>query len=450
MMKKTSLITAVLFSVSCCLYAQPQQDKSLMEKERADLLKEIQDIEKDYKQVKGKAKSSLSELNVLKRKMELQERYINNISKEIRFIDDDIYRSNLEIYRLKNQLDTLKTQYAKSVVYAYKNRSNYDYLNFIFSSNSFNDAMKRISYLKQYRSYRERQVQTITETQQLIAQRQKQQIAKKEGKNVALTNQKSQVGELAKQKNEKATVVNQLKSQEKELSKQLTAKRKRSDDLKRAINAVIQREILAAKKEAQRLADLEKKRLEDLEKNKPASPVVTTNPTKPETGTTLPKTVVDKPAAKEKSYLIFNANEAALAANFEQNKGRLPWPVDNGLVCTHFGKYVVEGTKIYGDNPGVTICTPSVGQSVKAVFEGDVVAVHNLGDVQAVIVRHGKYFTSYSTLSSASVSKGQHITKGQVIGKTGAADDGSGGQVDFMLLIENREQNPELWLKRGG
>jgi murein DD-endopeptidase MepM/ murein hydrolase activator NlpD len=76
--------------------------------------------------------------------------------------------------------------------------------------------------------------------------------------------------------------------------------------------------------------------------------------------------------------------------------------------------------------------------------------VHNLGDVQAVIIRHGKFFTSYSTLSSASVSKGTHVTKGQVIGKTGNADDGSGGQLDFMLLIENREQNPETWLKRGG
>ena len=427
------------------MHAQPQQDKSTMEKERADLLKEIQDIEKDQKLLKGKTKASLGELNVITRKINLQERYINNISKELRLIDDDIYRSNLEIYRLKNQVDTLKAQYAKSVVYAYKNRSNYDYLNFIFSSNSFNDAMKRIYYLKQYRSYRERQVVTITETQQLIAQRQKQQLAKKEGKNVALTNQKSQVGELAKQKNEKAAVVNQLKSQEKELTKELAQKRKRMADLRKAIAAVIRRETEAAKIAAQK----EAARLAELEKNKPTSPVVTTNPTKPDV--TKPKGAEKTTSpAKEKEYLIFNANEAALAANFEQNKGRLPWPVDNGAVCTHFGKYVVEGTKIYGDNPGVTICTPSVGQPVKAVFEGDVVAVHNLGDVQAVIVRHGKYFTSYSTLSSASVSKGQHITKGQVIGKTGAADDGSGGQLDFMLLIENREQNPELWLKRGG
>lgn len=447
MMRKFIGTAAILFS-ALCLHAQPPQDKTTMEKERADLQKEIQEIEKDYKQVKGKAKASLGELSVINRKINVQERYINNISKELRMIDDDIYLSNLEIYRLKNQLDTLKAQYAKSVIYAYKNRSNYDYLNFIFSSSSFNDAMKRISYLKQYRSYRERQVQTITETQALIAQRQKQQLAKKENKNVALVNQKSQVGELSKQKNEKAVVVNQLKSQEKELSKQLASKKKRADDLRRAIAAAVRREIETAKIEAKKEAD----RLAAIEKNKPVSTVttkpVTTNPTT--TNTPAKPANTNAAPAKEKNYLTFNANEAALAERFELNKGKLPWPVDNGFVCTHFGKYTIDDTKIVGDNPGITICTPSSGQSVKAVFDGDVVAVHNLGDVQAVIIRHGKFFTSYSTLSSASVSKGTHVTKGQVIGRTGAADDGGGGQIDFMLLIENREQNPESWLKRGG
>ena len=435
-MRKLIIFTAILFSSAALLQAQTQ-DKAQLEKERADLQEEIKSIEKDYKMVKGKAKASLGELNVISRKINLQERYINNISKEIHFIDDDIYMSNLEIRRLKNQLDTLKAQYAKSVVYAYKNRSNYDYLNFIFSANSFNDALKRITYLKQYRNYREKQVETIKATQTLIAQRQKQQIAKKENKNEALKNQSGQVAELSKQKDEKAKIVTQLKSQEKELNKQLTAKKKRAEDLRKAIAAVIRREIDAAKKEAARLAEIEKA------KN---TTTPTTNPVAPTTTTTKAPTT----PAKEKSYLTFNKEEAALAANFEQNKGRLPWPVDNGFVSIHFGVYTIPETKIKGDNPGITISTPSAGQSVKAVFDGEVVAVHNLGDVQAVIIRHGKYFTSYSNLASASVSKGTNVTKGQVIGRTANADDGSGGQLDFMLLIENREQNPEVWLRRGG
>ena len=97
-------------------------------------------------------------------------------------IDDDIYLSNLEIYRLQKQLDTLKAQYARTIVYAYKNRSSYDYVNFIFSANSFNDAIKRIAYLKSYRAYREKQVNTILETQQLIAKRQTATTGKKRTK----------------------------------------------------------------------------------------------------------------------------------------------------------------------------------------------------------------------------------------------------------------------------
>ena len=111
-----------------------------------------------------------------------------------------------------------------------KNRSNYDYLNFIFSASGFNDAVKRIAYLKSYRSYREKQVSTILETQQLIAQRKQQQIIRKGSKNVALENQTKQVEELSVQKKEKAAAVSQLKSKEKDLSNQIAQKKKRDRD----------------------------------------------------------------------------------------------------------------------------------------------------------------------------------------------------------------------------
>ena len=132
--------------------------------------------------------------------------------------------------------------------------------------------------------------------------------------------------------------------------------------------------------------------------------------------------------------------------NFEANKAKLPWPVDNGVVSIPFGSSVVGGLSI--DNPGITISTPSAGGSVKAVFSGEVSAVSNLGDGMMVMIRHGKYFTIYSNLSSANVSKGSSVSTGQVIGRTGEADDGSGGQLDFMLMIENRNVNPQPWLHR--
>ncbi len=414
MRKKIFIYLLLLGGLTGNLLAQPTQDKSQLEKERADIQKELQEIQGMYNQVKGQTKQTLGQLNVLKRKMELQEQYINSINKELKSIDDDIYLSNVEIYRLQKQLDTLKSQYARTVVYAYKNRSNYDYLNFIFSSGDFNDALKRIAYLKSYRSYREKQVNTILETQKLIAQRQKQQLGRKEQKNQALENQTKQVEELAVQKKEKDVIVSQLKSKQKDLQGQIAEKRKRDAKLKNAIFAIIERERLKAVSVV----------------TKPDNPVVK-----------------NKPVIKEKTYVPLNANETALAENFKSNYGRLPWPVDNGVVCSSFGVNKIEGTLLTEDNPGITICTQSTGVSVKSVFDGEILSVFNLGDAMSVMIKHGNYYTIYSNLSSASVAKGAMVKTGQVIGKVGA-DENGGGRLDFLLMIDKKNINPQSWLHR--
>jgi septal ring factor EnvC (AmiA/AmiB activator) len=148
-----------------------------------------------------------------------------------------------------------------------------------------------------------------------------------------------------------------------------------------------------------------------------------------------------------KSYLDLNAADVTLNAEFARNKGKLPWPVDNGFTSIHFGTYEIEGTKLKGDNPGITISTPA-GASVKAVFSGEVAAVANLGDGMMVTLRHGKYFTTYSNLTSVSVGKGSSVSTGQAIGRAGQSDDGSGGQIDFILMVETKNVNPEPWLRR--
>ena len=155
-MKKTVFAFLVLLG-SLAGFSQSVEDKAKMERERQAIQQEIKEIQSVYSKVKSKQKESIGQLSLLQKKLALQDKYINNINKEIKIVSDEIYLSNLEVNRLQRQLDTLKKQYEKSVVYAYKNKSTYDYLNFIFSSNSFNDALKRISYLKSYRSYRQQQ-----------------------------------------------------------------------------------------------------------------------------------------------------------------------------------------------------------------------------------------------------------------------------------------------------
>ncbi len=427
--------------------AQTPQDKLALERERKEIQRELSEIEGMYSKIKGQTKQTLGQLNVLNRKISLQEQYLHSINKEIRNIDDDIYLSNLEIYRLQKQFDTLKSQYAKTVVYAYKNRSNYDYLNFIFSARGFNDVVRRIAYLKSYRAYREKQVGVILETQELIAKRKKQQLGRKDQKNAALTNQTKQVQELAVQKREKDQVVTQLKSKEKDLSKQIAAKKKKDKDLKNAITAIVRREIEAAKKEAEAKAKAE----ELARKNKAAETPVVTKPSADPVTTSTTVAVTPKrnePTKKPDSYLNFNATDIALNNKFELNRAKLPWPVDNGIVTMRFGNNKIDNTLLTFDNPGITISMPSSGVGVKAVFDGEVSGVYNLGDGMAITIRHGKYFTTYSNLSSVSVSKGAMVKTGQQIGKAGKDDDGAGGQIDFILMIETRNVDPQPWLRR--
>ena len=428
------------------IYSQtPANDKEELEKERREIQNELQEIQEMYNKVKGQTKQSLGQLNMLSRKMKLQERYIYSINRELRMIDDDLYRSNLEIYRLQRQLDTLKSEYARTIVYAYKNRSSFDYVNFIFSATSFNDAVRRVAYLKSYRAYREKQVTTINETQQLIARRQQQQLGRKQQKSVALQSQTKEKNELADQKKEKDQVVSKLKSQSNDLKKEIAIKKKRDRDLNNAITAIIRREIDAAKKkEAARLAAEKKENDRIAAEKKKSEPA-----DKPVTSPVITPTRTEVAEKRPTSYLEMNDRDIALGADFSNNKGKLPWPMDKSVVLIPFGRYKVEGfDNIVDDNPGLTIGTPQAGTSVKAVFNGEVIGIHNYGDAAAVIIRHGKYITSYSNLSAVTVTKGAIVRTGYVIGRAGEADDGSGGQINFMLMIENKNVNPALWLRK--
>jgi len=432
-MKKLIFFAAILFLGSIAIYAQ--DDKAQMERERQDIQQELADLQKAYSQIKGQKNVTLGQLNVLKRKVEVQERLLNNINRQIRFLNDDIYNSTLEINRMQKQLDTLKAQYARSVVYAYKNRSTYDFLNFIFSATNFNDALKRIAYLKSYRSYREQQVNNIKQTQADIARRKQLQISQMEEKKVAVQNQAKQVEVLEGQRKEKDEVVNELKSKEKDLKKQIASKQKKDRDLKNAILAIVRRETKKAEEEAKA------KSKANANLNASANTGSTTTNASPNTKTVT----TTKP---EGGYLNLNAEDVKLNGSFLINKGKLPWPVDNGFVSIHFGPYEIPNTKLRGDNPGITISTPSAGMTVKSVFEGEVAGVYNMGDGMAVTIRHGKYFTTYSNLAGVNVSKGSPVTTGQPIGTVGQSDEGSGGQIDFILMIENKNVNPEPWLRR--
>jgi septal ring factor EnvC (AmiA/AmiB activator) len=285
----------------------------------------------------------------------IKKRYavINNINDQVKLIDNSIFTNNREIFRLKKQLDTLKGQYANTIVYAYQNRSNYDMINFIFSATSFNDAVRRVSYLKSYRSYREDQVASINKTSLLLEQRILTLSASKKEKSQVLQLQTKEMKTLEDEKKEQSSFVLKLKAREKELAKEMAAKKRLDKNLQNAIAAIVKREIENARKRA------------EAEAKKEAAAKANEAKTNPSTTTTA-----TKPATTRKTNVLENTPEVTkLSVNFEQNKHNLPWPVDKGNISSRFGKRKIEGTTLYEDNIGLTIATGE-GANVKAVFEG--------------------------------------------------------------------------------
>lgn len=421
----TLLFFLIAFSVSA---QQPSKDE--LEKQREQLKKEIQATEKALRETQKTTKVNIGQLSLINKKLNLQDNVVHNISGEIQKLSDNIYLSQLEINKITRILDTLKVEYAKSMVYAYKNRSNYDFLNFIFSANNFNDAVKRIAYLKSYRNYREMQAENILKTQAMLQDKIKRLSGMKDLKNNVLSEKDKELDKLQKQKEEKASIVNQLKGRQKELLAQVSAKRKQDAKLKNAITAMIRREIAKARAEAERK---ERERLAAAKNNKAETADTKGNAS----------SVKAAPAVPSGSVLVSSEADKELNASFEKNKGALPWPSD-GYVITHFGPNQYPGGIDY-NNPGVSIGVKP-GATVKSVFDGEVTLVNYMDDKQVVFIKHGKYFTVYSNLASANVQRGDKVHTGQAIGRAGLNDDGN-GEVDFILMDENNNVNPEAWLK---
>lgn len=433
-MCKKILLWFIAVAISYGSFAQ--QTKEEIQKRQQELQKELADLNSSLEAVKKNKKQSLGQLSIIQRKIRAREELVRTLNKQLHQLDDEIYLSNLQIYRYQKELDSLKQSYAKSLVFAYKNRSNYDYLNFIFSANSFNDALKRITYLRSYKQYRETQVNTIVKTQQLIQNKIAGLNNSKVEKNNTIKTQAQQLAEMEVDKKEKNQVVKQLQSQEKKISAQIKEKEKNRRQLQQALQAILKREIEEAKR---------KERERQIQQQQLAKQKNQSTPTTKNNTTNTPLASLTK---SNRTYSPFESTEEGLteSINFESSRGKLPWPVNSGYVLIHFGSYEIPGTKLRGVSDGIDISLP-VGATVKAVADGEVASVFDLGNEQTVVIRHGKYFTTYSHLSSVSVGKNDKVKAGTVIGKA-AADDNGDGLLTFMVSNDKGSfLDPESWLK---
>lgn len=429
-----------------------------LEQQRLQLQRDIEKATSDLSEVRKNRRRTMTQLQVLENKVRLRNKLITNLNQEINYINGDINKANHDITTLQSELDTLRTQYAELIVYAYKNRSAYDFLNFILSANSFNDAIKRFEYLKQYREYRQNQASSIIKTQEQLKAKVKNLAAMKGKRRATLESEKGQREQIEGEQQEKNDMVQTLRGHEKELLTNIQQKKKQSDQLSVKIAAVIRREIEEAQRRAaeaarQRALAEARARAEAEARRNLAANSGNAAEEKPEAAKEAAEAVAPAVAkAEEVSSRPTNVLEAtpaalALSESFESNRGKLPWPVAKAIVISTFGLHkhpVLE--KIMVDNDGITLQTEQ-GAPVHTIFAGEVAGVFPFSNRWTVIVRHGQYFTVYSNLKDVSVQRGQQVQTMQTIGTVFTNPTTGESDLEFKVYKSKSPVDPQLWLR---
>ena len=442
----------ILFSIgvlSMHASAQSSDSREDLQKQEQTLRKELDELNQLLEKTKKNKKNSLGQLEAIRSKISKRKSLINGIAKQVKILDDAIYNNQLDVQRLNKDLDTLKSRYQKSIVFAYKSRSGYEYLNFLFSAGSFNDAVKRITYLKSYRQNREAQANAIDLSQTDLNAKINILGANKKDRLKTLVVQNEQLKVLVVDQKEQDKIVKQLKSKEQEITAQVRQKEAQRKKMQSALLTIIRRETLEAeRKEKERIAKL--KSSNDAGKtpaknNGEAVASTKTSSKNSKVGNVeggLTSTTDNRP------YSALETTEEGREASilFENNKGNLPWPVDRGNVYIHFGVENIPGTKLNRKSDGIELALPK-GSSVKSVANGVVKYTGDINGDLTVFIQHGKYFSTYTHLSSINVSKDQEVRAGTLLGKSGINLDGEGA---LLFMINNEKGaffDPENWLK---
>ncbi len=429
--------------------------KAQLEAKRKEIQDAISETEHQLDDIKKNKNATMGQLRALQYKLAQRQKLIGNINDEMENIDHTIVQSSKEILTLKQKLEMLKIRYAQSIRYAYETRSSYDMLAFLFSSNDFNDAVRRMKYLKKFRDFRKQQVDQINETQNQIQHKIGDLNKEKTEKDQLLASQKQQSQSLLTDVKETNSVIQDLKGKENELMKQAEKNRAAAAKVNKFIHDIIEREMRAALKKA-----------EEEEKRKAAAAAAAAATANHTTTAVPPKDVktgvkVTNPVATttvphphvpkaDEAGLMLTPTDVTLANSFEGNKGKMYWPVSQGYISDHFGVHPHPLAKnVMIDNDGIDIRTNHNAQ-VRAVYEGEVSSITVVADEKMVMIRHGNYFTIYNNLLSTSVAKGQHVNALQPIGIADNNDEGD-PTVKFGIWKASGKTgsiklNPEQWI----
>jgi murein hydrolase activator len=395
-----SILLSLVFAFGAM--AQGTESSSDLKKRQAKLREEIEYKNKLLGQIEEDRKNSSTRVKIISDKINQREQLILSIREEIDLIDQEIADNEDLINALEADIVQLKAEYAKMVQQAYKTRNASNTVMYIFASEDFTQAYRRMKYLQQLNEYRKEQAQAIVYTQKSLEKKREELERQRQEKNAVLSDQNQEKLTLNREKQEKEKKLEKLGSQEDVYRKELKEATRKDEELKQAISRAIKREI-------ELLA----------EKNKSKTPNATVFKKSPE--------------------------DLQLEENFVANKGKLPWPVDQGEIVTRFGQQAhpfLKGVQI--NKNGITFSTTQ-NNKVRAVFDGVVSKIIIIqGQGKLVMVRHGDYITVYTNLRETFVRDGDVVKTKEEIGII-ITDKGK-TETEFQLWKGTEIIDPSLWL----
>ncbi len=417
----------LLLLLSVISWSQTEDKQRQLEERKAQIQKEIREVQKLLQTEKKKEKSVLVQISQQNTKIKLSEKLINTTQKQTRLLTDDIYLKQLEINKLGRELTVLKEDYSKMIVKSYKSRSEQSRIMFVLSSENFLQAYKRIQYMKQYASFRKMQgVEIKNKTQQLQGATVVLE-TKKKAKEKLIVESEKEKHELEEDKKEQEKLMKVIQKDQKKLAGDIRKKQEESKAIDRQIQRLIREAIAEANRKAREAAAALAAR------NKAA-------------GKKVEKAEATPAAAESTTKFYLTPEGKALADNFRANKGRLPWPVEKGFVSLGFGDqpHPIHKSLIV-HNSGVEISTEP-GTNARAVFGGEVLQVQVISaNNRAVFIQHGDYVTVYLNLSKVFVGKGDKVSIKQSIGEIHTNSSGR-AVLKFLISQNTTTLNPQSWL----
>lgn len=432
-LKKISLL--LICSVFLFGNGWTQKKSDQLQAEQNKLEKKLSTTKSLLEKVKRGTQNSLSELKLIETQVRDREELVQNVDNQIRGAELTISSKAQEVKLLQKRVFSLKEQYRRLLIYAYKHRNKYGKMMYIFSSSNYFEAVKRNNYLRRVSDIQRKQFKLIKQSQQYIKTEINAIKTEKVKKEELLVLKIEEKNKMLSDKEKKQKALEKLKKDEVKLLADLKTAERQKNELKRRIKQAIEKEIAEAEAKARK----EQQRLE-----------AKANANNNNTNATTAATSSNKPA--EKKLVITETKESvALSKNFESNRGRLPWPVLKGSITEGYGKNPHPTIpNVYTNNNGIDIGAPRNAQ-VRAVFQGEVTSVLNIpGAGKVIIIKHGNYRTVYSNLQEVYVSVGSSVGTKQSIGSLLTESDGGLSTAHFEIhqVINGTVQriNPTLWL----